>query len=293
MSQDQIALAVGYSRATVSRMLEEARRGGIVRIQVSHPQEHLADLERIIASRFGANHVLVTANSTGHSGIGDVARACQQVLDRTLAPGVSVGLSNGRIHRELVENLRPQHQTDLTVVQMVGSLGASSPLLDGPNLCRRFAAAYGASYRTLEAPFMVENARTATDILSQPRIASTLQMAAKVDMAILGIGAGLHHPAGIFASWLTDDHVRTLRKRGAIGHLLGQFLNREGDVIDNPLKDLVIGMAPQHLRNIPHVVALAAGTHKAAALAAALQGGLVNSLVLDVDAAQALAYFRD
>lgn len=293
MSQDQVALAVGYSRPTVSRMLEEARRGGIVRIQVNHPDEHLVDLERIITSRFGAHHVLVAASSTGHSGAEDVARACNQVLDRTLVPGVSVGLSNGRIHRELVESLRPQRQMDFTVVQMVGSLGANSPLLDGPDLCRRFAAAYGASHRTLDVPLLVKNARMAREILAQPRIASTLQLAAKVEMAVVGMGAGLRHPAGIFASWLTDKDVRDLQKRGAVGHLLGRFLNRTGEVLENPLNDTIIGMAPHHLREIPHVVALVSGPHKTAALVAALRGGLVNSLVLDVEAAQSLAYFRD
>lgn len=290
MSQEQIARRIGYSRPTVSRMLEEARRTGVVRIQISHPLERLTHLEHLIESRYGVQHVRVTANSAPQSGVNDVGRAAAELLSRILRPGMTIGLSNGRTHMAMVESSQSCKPMDLTVVQMVGSLGGNNQLLDGPELCRRFANAYSSSYRVLNAPLFAPNARIAAALLSEPTISATLDLAAAADLAVVGIGASFRRPSGVFNGSLTPDHIRTLQNHGAVGHVLGQFINADGDVIDSPHKDLVIGLSVERLRSIPHVIAICSGAEKAAAIAAALRGNLVNSLILDSEAAQELAY---
>ena len=45
LGQAEIARRTGYSRPTVSRMLTEARRVGIVTVTVAHPIERLMALE--------------------------------------------------------------------------------------------------------------------------------------------------------------------------------------------------------------------------------------------------------
>ena len=54
LDQARIASRMGYSRPTVSRMLSEARRHGVVTVTVSHPIERLMALEEQLAQAFGS-----------------------------------------------------------------------------------------------------------------------------------------------------------------------------------------------------------------------------------------------
>src|SRR5699024_5380575 len=68
LNQDSVAEQLGISRATVSRLLSEARRQGIVRIEVVAP--HQADddeLARQVASRLGLQQVWVARGVPGTS----------------------------------------------------------------------------------------------------------------------------------------------------------------------------------------------------------------------------------
>lgn len=290
LSQERIAREIGYSRPTVSRMLDEAKHEGIVRVQIMHPVERLTHLEDLLKTRFSLEKVRVTSTSTPHAGVVDVGRAAADLLDRLVQPGMTIGLSNGRTHMAMVNAPQVHRTVEVTFVQMVGSLGGNDQLVDGPELCRRFAEAYGATYRLLNAPLLAPNQRTAKAFLSEPTIAATLRIAAGSDIAIVGIGAGLRRPAGVFSSWLTPTHVRALQAHGAVGHVLGHFFDRQGRTIGGPHREVVIGLTLEQLAAIPQVLAVAAGAEKAPALAAALRGGLVNSVILDYEAAQALAY---
>ena len=60
LDQRTIAQRAGYSRPTVSRMLAEARREGIVTIVVAHPVERLMRLEERLKSAFGLVQARVT-----------------------------------------------------------------------------------------------------------------------------------------------------------------------------------------------------------------------------------------
>lgn len=52
LTQAQIASAVGYSRPTVSRLLQESRDEGIVHIDIGHVLERVMSLEDRLVQRF-------------------------------------------------------------------------------------------------------------------------------------------------------------------------------------------------------------------------------------------------
>ncbi|MFI7679143.1 sugar-binding transcriptional regulator [Actinophytocola sp. NPDC049390] len=291
MSQAEIAAAIGYSRPTVGRMLADARRSGVVRIQIAHPLERAFDLERVISTRFGIANVRVTGTAPAtDNGTAEVGAAAAAILGRIVRPGMVIGLSNGRVHGAVLQRLSPVAVPDVTFVQMVGGLSEENPLVDGPELCRGFASAFDGVAHTLHAPLIVGSPRDAAALMSSPEVASTLRRAAAADLAVVGIGAGFRHATGVFDHYLTKSDMRALRAQGAVGHVLGQFLDHDGQVLDHPARDLVVGLRLEHLRNIPHVIGIAAGREKGEAIAAALRGGLVNALIVDRETAQALAY---
>jgi len=293
MSQAQIAAAIRYSRPTVGRILKEARTTGVVQIRVTNPLERALELERVISARFGVANVRVTPSASTVDGIAEAGDSTAQILPRILRPGTRVGLSAGRIHGYVAEHIRPGPACHPTFVQMVGNLSEDSIVMNGAELCRQFADRLGGVAVTIDAPLLARTGEEARAIRSQAKVAKALQQAAGVDVAIVGVGAGFHHATGVFTSLLSTANIRALRKQGAVGHILAQFFDKDGNVVGEPVQDLVIGLRVEQLRSIPHVIGIAAGAHKAEALKAALRGRLLNGLILDRSAAQSLAYSDD
>jgi lsr operon transcriptional repressor len=63
------------------------------------------------------------------------------------------------------------------------------------------------------------------------------------------------------------------------GDILGQFFDADGNVIDLPIHDRRIGIDLSDLKNIPKVVGVAGGLHKAEAILGALHGGFLDVLI--------------
>ena len=98
LNQASIASKMGYSRPTVSRMLTEARRHGVVTVTVSHPIERLMALEERLTQAFGLKEARVAEDRTdGTSGPGaEVARVCGDLLLEHCGPRTVNAVSNGR-----------------------------------------------------------------------------------------------------------------------------------------------------------------------------------------------------
>lgn len=294
MGQSAIAQATGYSRPTIGRMLAEAKARGIVHIQLHHPLERVTELETAIRNRFGVSYVRVVAPSNPQQeGIDQVAQACAALLDVVVQSGTSLGTSNGRVHSALLDHVKSHRYDDVTVVQMVGGLENATRLLDTPEVCRRLARTYGGTAVIHAAPLIAASERAARDHRRTPAVTRTLGRAKTVEVAVIGIGAGFRFPASVFDGVISKETVRDLHRNGAVGHLLGRFIDSSGLPVETPLNRRVIGAELQWLRDTPMVVGVAAGTQKAPAIAAALRGGYLDVLLIDVGAAQALAYIPE
>ena len=71
LDQARIASRMGYSRPTVSRMLSEARRHGVVTVTVSHPIERLMALEEQLAQAFGLKEARVAEDRADGADAGE------------------------------------------------------------------------------------------------------------------------------------------------------------------------------------------------------------------------------
>ena len=73
--------------------------------------------------------------------------------------------------------------------------------------------------------------------------------------------------------------------RGAAGDLLSHFLTRDGQLIESPVEERLIGASLDTLRSLRNVIGIAAGTVKAEAIRAALLGGYLDTLITDEETA--------
>ena len=87
---------------------------------------------------------------------------------------------------------------------------------------------------------------------------------------------------------LSAHDFEELEKAGAVGEICGRFYDKNGRECLTPWRDRVLSIGLDQIRRIPQVIAVIAGGNRAAAISAAIRGGLVKALVIDEVAASFL-----
>jgi deoxyribonucleoside regulator len=285
MTQHQIAGATRISRPTVSRLLERARRSGIVSIEIQDPGRTTQGIEEALARRFGLRHVVLApaGSNPGHEPREVVGRAAATYLQSVLQDGMTIGVTWGKTLRELALRLKPAHLAHLTVVQMVGGLAVLEDTLDTTGLAKEVGRVLGGRIVQFLAPAFVEDAEVRRTILSTPPVRQAMAFLRRLDMAVVGIGAVSPYVPLVERGYLTPETMARHRRAGARGEALLQFYDARGHPIRSLNKHLV-GMRLEDLPRVPVVVAVVSGPpDKTEAVLGALRGGLIHVLVTDVD----------
>lgn len=291
LTQQQIAERFGLSRVKVSRLLRTARDEKIVRISIAPLQESHAEIEQELETRYGLKEALVvTCSDYGRQTlvdeIGPVAAAC---LTRNLQGSEVVALSWGTSVLSVVNALPAMDLPKARVVQLVGGLGELEAETHGAELARRMAQALGAKPRLIHAPGIVRNKVVRDALVTDPQVADTLALAARADVALVGIG--VFEPGSTLLSsrnTLTAAEVRDLRNRGVVGDIALQFFDGNGAKVSSPIDERIVGTSLQKIKNVGRVVGVGGGTEKVDVIRAVLRGCLIDVLVTDDRTAEAL-----
>jgi deoxyribonucleoside regulator len=289
LTQSEIGRRLNTSRSTVSRLLQEARDRGIVKITIEYPWERDEELERLLRRTFDLDKVRVLAGYDQpiedlREGRGLLAA---EYIDQIVRDDMILAMSFGRSLASMVRQAKPVRPVNLTVVQMIGALGAENPLIDGPDQVRDLAVTYGGQYRYLPAPLLVEDQQTRDRLMQQTTVSETLSLARRADIALLGIGALDSQSSGlIWTGYLNQKDIDWLVEKGAVGHLCAQHYDINGQLLDIDLNKRVIGIGLQNLRSIKMVVAIAGGKEKARAILGAIRGKYIDVLITDDVAAR-------
>lgn len=290
LGQTEIARRTGYSRPTISRMLAEARRVGVVTVTVAHPIERLMALEKRLVDAFGLKTARVSEATPGNgSDIGpDVARTAADLLLESCGPHSVIAVSNGRAVAAVVHHTPERSWPPSTAVAMLGSVGESFNTEDGPDVCRNLSLRLGGRFRSLTVPLVFDSLTLARAVREEDQVATTLELAARSDIALTGVGTVGTSVSPLLRRWMTPEVVRECRKRNVVAHVCGHHLDASGRHVHTALCDRTLCLDPERLREIPLVVGVAAGPDKIVAIRAALRGGYLSALVTDEATARAV-----
>jgi DNA-binding transcriptional regulator LsrR (DeoR family) len=285
-SKTEIAQELGISRFRVARLLDLARRDGMVRIEIRAPDSVDTELSEDLQRVFGLTHAIVLDlpdddPTTLRRMLGN---ATGDVLREIVTPRDVLGVAWARSLDGIAGGLGKI--APCPVVQLTGAL----PDPEGSdiiNLVRSVARAGGGTPHVFYAPLVAPDAASARVVRRHQDVARAMQLAAEVTVAVVGIGAW-----GPGLSTVFDNVDENMRNRtaalGAIGEISGALIDANGHAVASPLSRRIIGVTAEHLEGIRTVLSVAYGVGKAAAVAAALRGGLVNGLVTHSTLARAL-----
>lgn len=288
-TQAEIGYIIHSSRPTVSRLLKEAREKGIVDIKLNYPFERDYGLEEEFQKHFSLKEVRVLKSRNQKTeelfkGLGFFAA---EYLDSLLVDGDTISCSYGRTVASTIQALRPNRKLNITVVQMIGALGAENPIIDGPDLVRMLSDKYGGKYVYLLAPLVVSDKNAKESLIKHFRYQEAIKMSKSARIGLCGIGGMSEEtPSPIWTNYLSFHEWEELRRQGAIGHMGAYFYDETGRIIDADINERVIGLGLEFQGKIPYMIAVAGGENKARSIRAALNGKYMNILVTDDSAAR-------
>jgi len=287
LTQIEIARATRLSRPTVSRLLERARRVGIVEIRVRDSAEDTESLAAALVERFHLRRAILPAPaSPGEDPRPRVGRLVAEHIQGLLQDGMTLGVSWGKTLREMLLALKPARLAQLTVVQMMGGLAAVEDSLDTTGLAQEVGRVLGGRTVRFLAPALIDSPSVRRRVLSTPEVQQAMAYLGRLDAAVVGIGAVSPHVPLVERGYFSAEAMANCRVHGARGEMLLQFFDGGGRPL-LPLNRRVVGMALQELARVPLVVAGVSGPpDKSEAVLAALRGRLVHVLISDFETAR-------
>jgi len=292
LTQNQIARRFGLSRIKVSRLLKQARQSKIVNITLSAPSGVMSDLEAQLERKFGLEEVMVIPVENNDD-LGGVARelgpAAAECLSRRIHGDEIIGITWGTTMMAVIDALGSKSWPEVQIVQMNGGLGPVGMVEHSTELASRLAQKLNAKLRLLLAPGIVSNKPAAEALKSDKQIAQTLALAARADIAIVGMGIPSADSVLMSDGSILSQHdLEVLRQNGAVGDIGLRYINTLGEPLELEINERIIGLTFEQIKNIPHVIAVAGGARKYEIIRAALRSKIPNILVTDHLTAQKL-----
>ena len=300
-SQKDVAVTLGVSPATVSRLLKRAVDEGLVRVELDLPRTQ--ELETALVQRFGLREAVVIAAGGRGDTREELGVAAAAYFEKVVAHGMRVGLSCGFTLYQTVRALRERRFRDLSLYPLSGE--STLKLVDiSPNTLvgmmaakyRPHVTAYALPVQHLASLREVERERRRQ--LRDPEIRRIYEAAQSVDVALVGIGQiGEQTPGFCSLAESYGVSVRRLRQLGVVGEINYQPFDAGGAVVDHPelriLMHRVVSVDSRRLQALSrhderYVIAVAGGRGKAEAVRGAVNGKFMNVLVTDEDVALTL-----
>jgi DNA-binding transcriptional regulator LsrR (DeoR family) len=288
-TQAEIAERLGVSRATVSRLLSEARRNGIVRIEIVTPVDR--DLDDLAVRLAGALR-LDAVHLSGPSTHGPVGAALAPALATALravdlVPGDVLLVSSGRTVYEASRAQLPS-LPGVVVVPTIGGHEEPEAWYATNEITRRVAVKVGGTPSFLYAPALPSQ-DLFESLLNDTSYQRVLDLWGRARCAIMGVGAP---PLGrtSLPRFVPRDAAGL---RASVGDVCSRFYDADGRPVPWPGSERLIATGLDALEEMPACIALAAGPEKVPSLLAGASAGYFRRLVTDAETATALLAARE
>ncbi|MEG1505747.1 MAG: sugar-binding domain-containing protein, partial [Lachnospiraceae bacterium] len=113
----------------------------------------------------------------------------------------------------------------------------------------------------------------------------------KINVAILGIGSimGDIPDSALYRNgYITEQELRLLQSEGAVGVVLSNFIDANGNPVKSSITDRIISMTLNEVKKVPHSILVANGQNKVIPVLAALKAKYINVLITDSDTARSI-----
>ena len=292
LTQNEIADVLKVSRATIVKLLQEARERGVVSIRINTDASTRTRLSRRLAERYSLDAATVIPTLEGDQLVNRLGDAGARVLADQLESGDVVGVAWGRTVLAAARAINlPEGVERLTVIQVSGSSAGSSADFS-PELCSSLLASrLAARCVNLLAPAVLSTSELRDRLLAEPSLIKQFDLIRSAKKVLFGVGDVGEWSTVRAAELASDEIIDAYVAHGAVAAIIGRFIDAEGRPVPGELDGRMIGIGVEDLKTMPTRICVAGGPTKIAAIKGALRGGYATHLVTDLKTAEAL--FRD
>lgn len=288
-TQDEVGALLGITRWKVGRLLTRAREVGIVRIEIIHPRARRLDVERQLVDRFGLKDAVVVPLPTDDEEVSPrVAQAAADYLAAVRPVPRTLGVSWGRTLDEVARLLAPGWTVGVQVVQINGGVSLNSKQGTAAQTAVTIAQKGHGQATLLPIPAILEQVETKRAIERDRTVASVRALGASASAYLYSAGVAGASSVHVDSGYLTEADVDDLVSKGAVGDVVGRYIDSAGKIVDSALDERTVGIGLDELRAAEHAIFVVAGDAKHDVARAVVTSGLCSVIVTDEATAHAL-----
>ncbi|MCI2958985.1 sugar-binding transcriptional regulator [Agromyces atrinae] len=287
-TQDEIGQVLRLTRWKVGRLLSQAKANGFIRIEIVHPRARRLPLERRLRDERGLVDAIVVSGAGVESAEELQARTAQAAADylTTLRPVPrTLGVSWGRTLHEVSQHLRKGWATGVNVVQINGGVSLNRRSGTAASTAVTIAQKAGGQATLLPSPAILERLETKNAIESDRVVAGVLDLARSANAYLFSAGAADHSSVHLESGYLSPADVDELVRKGAVGDVVGRYIDSDGNIVDPSLDGRTVGLTLDELRTADRCIAVISGRSKHPVANAVVGSRLCSVLVTDEETA--------
>lgn len=288
-TQNEVAQELGINRVAVTRLLSEARRRAEVTINVNSPLASLIRLERELEKKLGFQRCIIAPR---HSPETDptklIAAAAGRYISELVAPNMTIGVGWGRTLHAMLGFLEAKAVENVRVVSLLGGI-SEAKRFNPADFAWQFAQAFDAEGFLVPAPALVDSPETRHALIERCGLDQVFQIAEASDVTLISCGGITQLNTSYRLGHVSEAERRSLIEAGAVGDVLYNFLDAEGNAVDHSINRRCVSIDLERLKRVKNRVLISGGLDKIAIIKASIRTLKPTVLITDELTALSLA----
>lgn len=282
-TQAEIAELLSTNRLRINRIINEARRSGLVTVTINSRLRSCVDLEQQLTGRFNLKRAIIVPTPGDPTQVPVLlGQATADYVSNTISGSEirGIGVGWGATLREMVRYMPAVRRPGLYVNSVMGGLTRGIEI-NTFDIASDLARLLSAECAYLAAPIYAGSPSSRDAIMALDMFREAFERIVTSDIVVLSVGDLSERSFLVRYGLPKDVTLDQLLAAGAKGDMMGQFIDANGLAIDHEINHRAIALSLKALRSVPNVVLSSGGAHKVEAIAAALKSNLVTTLVSD------------
>ncbi|MGV3467053.1 MAG: sugar-binding transcriptional regulator [Heyndrickxia sp.] len=281
-NQNQIADKLGISRPTVSRLLQIAKKEGIVQIKITDPTQDTEQLSKELEKKFNLKKAIVASvpqfeDSIVKNYIGEKAA---MYLHDIVKDGDIIGVTWGTTLYHTAIALKQKFVKDVKVVQLKGGVSHSETNTYSSEILYLFGKAFNTNPIHLPLPAIVDHVVVKQAMEADRHIKKVLDMGKEANIAVFTIGPTKSESLLFQLGYFSDEDMDMICSK-AVGDICSRFFDQEGNILNENLNSRTLGIELNHLKQKEYSILVAGGPQKIDGIYGALKAGYANVIIVD------------
>lgn len=285
LTQNEISEYLNLSRMKVIKYLEKAKADNVIQFKIDLEKMDNLTLQNKIKEKYALKDIHIVPTSD-HNNVESLTIAAARYIEDRITSDTMISIGYGEAVSRTLGHLRISTKYKVTFVSLSGgvkfymptAIDTKSDYYTNPNY----------NHYIVPSPIIVSSSTIAQHLLTEEPVKKVLEMVPYSNLTVIGIGALNDRATLIKEGYFNSNDFEILKTRGAVGDLLSQFYDINGDILDLDIHKQLICTEIDVLKSLNNVVAVAGGLEKKDAIIGALKGGYIDVLITDELVAQSL-----